>query len=88
MYHFDPYNVFLVIATNITQRVKTGFVLQSQIYIYIYIYIYFILLKEIIEINTFIKQGSFKLIKRDDKDIYNVTKDFYFRKMLFFSTFY
>ncbi len=26
MYHFDPYNVFLAIATNIPQRLKTGFV--------------------------------------------------------------
>ncbi len=33
----------------------------------------------IIEINTFIQQGSFKLIKSDDKDIYNITKYFYFR---------
>ncbi len=23
MYHFDPYNVFLAIATNIPQRLKT-----------------------------------------------------------------
>ncbi len=35
--------------------------------------------REIIEINTFIQQGCFKLIKSDDKDICNVTKDFYFR---------
>ncbi len=32
-----------------------------------------------IESNTFILQGCIKLIKSDDKDIYNVTKDFYFR---------
>ncbi len=32
-----------------------------------------------IEINTFIKQGWFKLIGNNDKDIYNVTKDFCFR---------
>ncbi len=25
-----------------------------------------------IEINTFIEQGGFKLIKSDDKDIYNI----------------
>ncbi len=31
------------------------------------------------EINTFIYQGCIKLIKSDDKDIYNVTKDFYFK---------
>ncbi len=32
MYNFDPYNVFLAIATNIPQRLKTGFVvLQSHI---------------------------------------------------------
>ncbi len=31
------------------------------------------------EINHFIKQGCFKLIKSDDKDIHNVTKVYYFR---------
>ncbi len=31
MYNFDPYNVFLAIATNIPQRLKTGFVVQGQI---------------------------------------------------------
>ncbi len=30
------------------------------------------------DINTFIQQGCIKLIKSDSKDIYNVTKDFYF----------
>ncbi len=35
--------------------------------------------REIIEINTFIQQGCFKLIKSDDKDICNITKYFYFR---------
>ncbi len=29
-YHFDPYNVFLAIATNITVLLKTGFVLQGH----------------------------------------------------------
>ncbi len=29
--NFDPYNVFLVITTNISQRLKTGFVLQGHI---------------------------------------------------------
>ncbi len=28
--HFDPYNVFLAIATNIPQRLKTGFVVQGH----------------------------------------------------------
>ncbi len=28
---FDPYNVFLAIATNIPQRLKTGFVVQGHI---------------------------------------------------------
>ncbi len=28
---FDPYNVFLAIATNIAQRLKTGFVPQGHI---------------------------------------------------------
>ncbi len=32
MYNSDPYNVFLVIATNIPQRLKTGFVVQGHIY--------------------------------------------------------
>ncbi len=31
MYNFDPYNIFLSIATNISQRLKTGFVLQRHI---------------------------------------------------------
>ncbi len=31
--NFDPYNVFLAIATNIPERLKTGFVLQGHIYI-------------------------------------------------------
>ncbi len=31
MYNFDPYNVFLAIATNIPQLLKTGFVVQGQI---------------------------------------------------------
>ncbi len=30
MDHFDPYNVFL--ATNIPQRLKTGFVVQGHMY--------------------------------------------------------
>ncbi len=30
--NFDPYNVFLSIATNIPQRLKTGFVVQGHIY--------------------------------------------------------
>ncbi len=29
--HFDPYNLFLAIAINIPQRLKTGFVIQDQI---------------------------------------------------------
>ncbi len=33
MNNFDPYNVFLAIATNIPQRLKTGFVVQGHIYI-------------------------------------------------------
>ncbi len=32
MDNFDPYNVLLAIATNIPQRLKTGFVLQGHIY--------------------------------------------------------
>ncbi len=31
MYNFDPYNVFLVIVTNIPQRLNTAFVLQGHI---------------------------------------------------------
>ncbi len=30
IYNFDPYNVFLAIATNIPQRLKTGFVVQGH----------------------------------------------------------
>ncbi len=33
-------------------------------------------------------QGRIKLIKNDSKDIYNITKDFYFKSVLFFQTFY
>ncbi len=32
MYNFDPYNVFLAIATNIPQRLKTGFVVLGHNY--------------------------------------------------------
>ncbi len=32
MDNFDPYNAFLAIATNIPQRLKTGFVLQGHVY--------------------------------------------------------
>ncbi len=32
IYNFDPYNVFLSIATNIPQRLKTGFVVQGHIF--------------------------------------------------------
>ncbi len=32
MYNFDPYNVLLVIATNIPLLLKTGVVLQGHIY--------------------------------------------------------
>jgi len=35
--------------------------------------------------NTFIQQGGIKLIKSDSKDMYNVTKDFYFKEMLLIS---
>ncbi len=44
--NFDPYNIFLAIATNIPQRLKTGFVLQGHVYynihvgFYIYVCIY------------------------------------------------
>ncbi len=33
--HFDPYNVFLAFATNIPQRLKTGFVVQGHIFVLI-----------------------------------------------------
>jgi len=33
--------------------------------------------------NTFIQQGHIKLIKSESKDIYNVTKDFYFNADVF-----
>ncbi len=31
MYNFNPYNVLLAIATNILQRLKTGFVVQARV---------------------------------------------------------
>ncbi len=31
MYYFDPYNVYLAIAKNIPQQLKTGFVVQGHI---------------------------------------------------------
>ncbi len=37
MDNFDPYSVFLAIATNIPQRLKTGFVVQGHIYKYTHI---------------------------------------------------
>ncbi len=40
---------------------------------------YFILKKFLEEINDFIQQGCIKLIKSDSKDMYNVTKDCYFK---------
>ncbi len=40
---------------------------------------YFIFKKNLEEINDFIQQGCIKLIKSDSKDIYNVTKDCYFK---------
>ncbi len=36
MDNFDPYNVFLAIATNIPVLLMTGFVLQGHIYVPIY----------------------------------------------------
>ncbi len=36
IYHFDPYILFWAIATNIPQRLKTGFVVQGHIYSYSY----------------------------------------------------
>ncbi len=33
IYNFDPYNVFLAIATNIPQRLNTAFVLQGHIFV-------------------------------------------------------
>ncbi len=31
MYNFNPYNILLAIATNILQRLKTGFVLHARV---------------------------------------------------------
>ncbi len=31
IYNFNPYNELLAIATNILQRIKTGFVLQARV---------------------------------------------------------
>ncbi len=38
IYNFDSYNVILAIATNIPQRLKTGFVVQGHICYYDYYY--------------------------------------------------
>ncbi len=38
MDNFDPYNVLLSIATNITVRLMTGFVLQGHICVYVSIW--------------------------------------------------
>ncbi len=40
------------------------------------------------QINTSIEQGCIELIKSDNKHIYNIANDFYFKWMLLFSTFY
>ncbi len=44
------YNVFLAIATNILQQIKTGFVLQGHIYTHTYIYEEFICKKQITQV--------------------------------------
>ncbi len=36
-YYFDPYNLFLAIATNIPVILMTGFVLQGHIYIFLHL---------------------------------------------------
>ncbi len=51
------------------------------------IYSKLIFIYEIRKNNIFIQQGCIKLIKSDSKDIYNVSKDFYFKWMLFYLTF-
>ncbi len=48
MYNFDPYNVFLAIATNIPQRLMTGFIVQGhikafQFYKSLYFHMHFLL---------------------------------------------
>ncbi len=43
------------------------------------IYSKLIFIYEIRKNNIFIQQGCIKLIKSDSKDIYNVSKDFYFK---------
>ncbi len=40
IYNFDPYNIFLAIATNIPQRLMTAFLVQGHICICIFILIY------------------------------------------------
>ncbi len=42
-YNFDPYNVFLAIAINIPQRLKTGFGPGSHIIWSFIYYLYFII---------------------------------------------
>ncbi len=36
-YYFDPYNLFMAIATNIPVILVTGFVLQGHIYIFLHL---------------------------------------------------
>ncbi len=48
--NLDPYNVCLVIATNIPVLLKTGFVVHGYIYKYIHIYITMFLVKIVYKI--------------------------------------
>ncbi len=50
MDHFDPYYVFLAIATSIPQRLKTGVVLQGHILLVVFDLIPFIIRTDLIPI--------------------------------------
>ncbi len=46
--NFDPYNVFLAIAINIPQRLKTAFVLQGHVYTIAILKLFNIVIKNIL----------------------------------------
>ncbi len=85
IYIFDPYNVFLAIATNIPQRLKTGFVVQdhklSLIVISIVLYIHYRLNVCVVRFSNVLKE-IFLLTKAKNSNIskyhYNVKESFFY----------
>ncbi len=66
--NFDPYNVFLAIATNKPQRLKTGFVVQGHISYYIVLHYimwyYYITHFLYIELIMLLLYGKINILKR------------------------